>query len=266
MGGQTEAMASLCFAQAVPGPISPANTGSSTHERANPGNICRMSGKRPAGRRSDTVGSDHYNPRMPAPPIPDRDITGLILAGGLGRRMDGADKGLLLLDQQPMVQGVIDRLRPQVGSLLLNANRNITMWESFGCPVVADDIPGFAGPLAGVHAGLKACRTPWLMTAPCDSPFLPLDLVARLSHAALVADAELAVIRCDGQLQPVFALMKTSVLADLEIFLAGGQRKFEFWQLGLKHVIVDFDDEAAFANINTPGQLAAVQQAPAADQ
>ena len=114
-------------------------------------------------------------------------VTGLVLAGGLGRRMSadgaGVDKGLALLGGRPMVAHVIDRLAPQVGTLLINANRNADRYAAFAHPVIPDAIEGYAGPLAGLHAGMRAAATPWIVTAPCDSPFLPEDLVARLWHA-----------------------------------------------------------------------------------
>ena len=195
----------------------------------------------------------------PPPAIAAADLTGLLLAGGLGRRMGGADKGLLLLEQLPLAQWVIDRLRPQVGPLLISANRNVEDWARFSYPVIADHIGGFAGPLAGIQAGLAACTTPWLVTAPCDSPFLPADLVARLSAAALAADADLAVVRCGERLQLVFSLMRREVLPDLDAFLAGGGRGIRTWFERLTIAVVDFADETAFANINTPQELAAAQ-------
>jgi molybdopterin-guanine dinucleotide biosynthesis protein A len=173
--------------------------------------------------------------------------------------MGGVDKGLIALQQRPLAQWVIDRLRPQVGPLLISANRNAEDWQRFGYPVIADRIAGFAGPLAGVQAGLAACATPWLLTAPCDSPFLPGDLVARLGAAALATHADLAVVRSEQRLQPVFALMRREVLPSLDEFLAGGDRKTEIWFDRLKIAVVDFDDEAAFANINTPDDLAAAR-------
>ncbi|HEY6896094.1 MAG TPA: molybdenum cofactor guanylyltransferase MobA [Rhodocyclaceae bacterium] len=190
------------------------------------------------------------------------DVTGLLLAGGMGRRMGGVDKGLLQLDGRPMAAWVLDRLQPQVAALMINANRNPQDWEGFGHPVVADRIEGFAGPLAGVHAGLSACATPLMVTAPCDSPFLPQDLVQRLAAALTVVHADLAVVRSEGRMQPVFALMRREVLPGLEEFLLGGGRKIEDWFVRLHVAVVDFDDESAFANINTPEELAALHPVP----
>ena len=107
-----------------------------------------------------------------------KDITGLVLAGGMGRRMDSRDKGLIAFRGKPMVAHVIERLAPQVGSLIINANRNLDQYGGLGYPVVSDEVSGYAGPLAGLHAGLRACTTPLIVTAPCDSPFLPTDLDA----------------------------------------------------------------------------------------
>lgn len=187
--------------------------------------------------------------------IPTADITGLLLAGGMGRRMGGADKGLIALDGVPMASRALERLRPQVGPLLINANRHIEQWRDYGLPVVSDEIGGFSGPLAGVHAGLLASTTPWLLTVPCDSPFFPHDLARRLAAALAVSGARLAVARCDGRLQPVFALLRRELLPALEAYLQGGGRKMETWFDEVGCIAVDFDDMAAFANINTPEEL-----------
>lgn len=184
------------------------------------------------------------------------DITGLVLAGGQGRRMGGVDKGLQPLQGRPMVEHVIARLRPQVGSILINANQNLDRYAEFGCPVVPDAITGFAGPLAGLHAGLGAATTPFVVTAPCDSPFLPSDLVARLAAARAAQDADLAVARTGDQPHPVFALVATRMLPHLAEFLARGERKIDIWYASLKVVEVPFEDEAAFSNINTRAELA----------
>lgn len=189
-------------------------------------------------------------------------ITGLVLAGGLGRRMGGVDKGLVELDGQPMVAHVLARLAPQVDALLINANQNAERYGAFGHPVVPDRIEGYAGPLAGLHAGLAAASTPLLVTVPCDSPFLPLDLVARLRTALETANAQLAVAKTGEQAQPVFSLVRRDVLDDLAQFLAGGGRKIDAWYARLAVVEVPFDDEAeAFANINTREELSGFQGA-----
>ena len=190
-------------------------------------------------------------------------ITGLVLAGGLGRRMGGIDKGLQAFRGEPMVAQVIRRFAPQVDALIVNANQNIERYAAFGHPVVPDVITGYAGPLAGLHAGLHASRTPLLVTSPCDSPFLPLDLVARL-HEALERDgADLAVARTGEQSHPVFSLVHRHVLPGLTDFLDGGGRKVDLWYSALKVVEVSFDDQPdAFANINTLNELAALAVRP----
>ncbi|MFZ1901184.1 MAG: molybdenum cofactor guanylyltransferase MobA [Azonexus sp.] len=183
-------------------------------------------------------------------------ITGVILAGGLGRRMGGVDKGLQLLNGRPLVSHVIERLAPQVDELLINANENGERYAAFGHRVVPDQIPDFAGPLAGVHAALSAAAYPLVATAPCDSPFLPADLVFRLFSALTATNANLAVARTFDQPHPVFCLCRRAVLPHLSEFLAGGGRKFESWYATLNIVEVPFDDEAdAFENINTREEL-----------
>ncbi|MBS1170389.1 MAG: mobA, partial [Burkholderiaceae bacterium] len=171
--------------------------------------------------------------------MPDRQhITGLILAGGRGSRMGNLDKGLQTLAGEPLVAHVIRRLLPQVGSLLLNANRNLEKYHQFGLPVVSDKLTGFEGPLAGLHAGLHQCNTPYLVTVPCDGPFLPEDLVAKLADALARENADVAVAVTieDGQQQPqpVYCLLKTALLPQLESYLQSGQRKIGGWYAPLK--------------------------------
>ena len=187
-----------------------------------------------------------------------RDVTGIVLAGGQGRRMGGVDKGLVAFRGAPMVAAVIERLAPQVGAIVVNANQNADAYAAFGHRVVPDAVGGFAGPLAGLHAGLAAVATRYAVTVPCDSPFLPHDLVARLGAALVERDAELAVARTFDQPHPVFALVRADVRPNLEAFLAGGGRKIDAWYAALRVVEVAFDDEAdAFRNINTRDELSA---------
>jgi molybdopterin-guanine dinucleotide biosynthesis protein A len=186
-------------------------------------------------------------------------ITGLILAGGLGRRMGGRDKGLQPFRGRPMVAWAIERLAPQVDRLFINANQNAQAYAALGHPVIPDRIGGFAGPLAGLHAGLSACETPLLVTAPCDSPFLPMDLVARLRAALEDAGADLAVAKTGDQPHPVFSLVRREVLDGLTAFLEGGGRKVDAWYAALKVTEVAFEDERAFANINTLEELNQLQ-------
>ena len=181
-------------------------------------------------------------------------VTGLVLAGGQGRRMGGVDKGLQTLRGKPMVAWVIERLAPQVDELIINANQNVEAYREFGHPVVSDEIAGFAGPLAGLHAGLKRARNPLVATAPCDSPFLPEDLVSRLSKS--LEGNDVAVAKTGDQPHPVFCILKRDLAENLEAFLAGGGRKIDAWYAPLRVVEVLFDDEAdAFRNINTLEEL-----------
>ena len=190
-----------------------------------------------------------------------RKITGIILAGGRGSRMGYVDKGLQTFNGKAMVAHVLERLAPQVDEVLINANQNLDLYAAFGQRVIADEIAGFAGPLAGFERGLAHAAGDLLVTAPCDSPFLPADLVARL-HAALVnGEGDLSVAKTGAQAHPVFCLMKREVLASLRKFLASGGRKIDRWYETLKVVEVNFDDEQeAFRNINTLEEKRALEQ------
>ncbi|MDR0775922.1 MAG: molybdenum cofactor guanylyltransferase [Azonexus sp.] len=183
-------------------------------------------------------------------------ITGVILAGGLGRRMGGVDKGLQLLAGRPLAAHVAARLGPQVDELLINANQNAAAYAALGYPVVADRIAGFAGPLAGLHTALSVARHPLVVTAPCDSPFLPADLVARLAAALADGGHDIAIARSAERIHPVFCLCQRSLAAPLGAFLAAGHRRFSQWLDEQRTVEVSFPDEAAFANINTAAELA----------
>src|SRR5688572_29851377 len=176
--------------------------------------------------------------------------------------MGGVDKGLKRLHDRLMVQWVIERFAPQVDEVLVNANQNLDTYAAFGHRVVPDAIGGYAGPLAGLHRGLTEATHDLVATVPCDSPFLPHDLVARL-HAALDRDsADLAVARTGDQPHPVFCLCRKHVLGSLTLFLESGGRKIDAWYAALKVVEVPFDDEAdAFSNINTEAELHDHEQA-----
>ena len=181
-------------------------------------------------------------------------VTGIILAGGQGRRMGGVDKGLQPLHGRPMIAAVLERLEPQVAEILINANQNLDAYARFGHRVVPDAIGGFAGPLAGLHACLAEARTGLVLTVPCDSPFLPLDLASRLLNS--LKQNELAVAKTGDQPHPVFSLVRVSVLPHLSNFLSSGGRKIDAWYSTLRVVEVPFDDEAdAFRNINTLEEL-----------
>ena len=191
--------------------------------------------------------------------IEREEITGLILCGGRGTRMGGVDKGLQTFQGLPMAMHALLRLQSQVGTVLINANRNLSAYESMGVPVWPDALPDYPGPLAGWLAGLEHCETPYLATVPCDTPGFPTDLVPRLAQALFDADAEMAIAATheDGQAQaqPVFCLMRTSLLESLVAFLHGGERKIMRWTAQHRSVQVVFDDASAFFNANTLADL-----------
>lgn len=208
-----------------------------------------------------------------APPPQDLDlldpqhITGLVLAGGRGSRMGGADKGLQVLDGRPLAVHALERLKPQVGALMVNANRHLDTYRTLGLQVVTDVNSDFAGPLAGMLAGLLQATTPWVVTVPCDSPRFPADLVARLADTARRAGTPVAIAatRSDQgtlQPQPVFCLIATRLRDDLAAYLASGERKIDRWTARHGQAVAVFDDEAAFANANTAEELAALSAQP----
>lgn len=182
--------------------------------------------------------------------------------------MGGVDKGLQPYLGQPLVQHALQRLAPQVAALMVNANRNLDAYAAFGVPVLSDALPDYPGPLAGLAAGLEHCRTPYLVSVPCDSPQFPLDLVQRLAAGLAIAHADIALARSveDGaaRTQPVFCLLRASLLPSLLQFLSGGQRKVERWTATQRCTLVHFDDAAAFANANTLDELQRLQHGPPA--
>jgi len=188
------------------------------------------------------------------------DITGLVLAGGRGSRMGGVDKGLQAYHGMPLAMHALLRLSPQVGALMINANRNLGAYESMGVPVWPDALPDYAGPLAGFLAGLERCETPWLVTVPCDSPRFPEDLVARLAGALEADEADIAMAATrepDGTLRthPVFSLLRCTLLESLVQATHAGERKIDRWTARHRTALAVFDDERAFANANTPDEL-----------
>lgn len=195
--------------------------------------------------------------------IPIEQISGLILAGGRGMRMGQVNKGLQNFQGEAMVSHVLRRLSPQVSQVSINVNQDTDQYKSFNCSLIPDVIPDYAGPLAGLHAGLLQCSTPYLVTAPCDSPFLPLDLVERLSQALDQQQAQLAVALTPENLhgsvrwqqQPVFCLAKADLAQNLENFLQSGGRKVSDWYTHLHVVEVAFEDILSFRNINTRAEL-----------
>ncbi len=196
--------------------------------------------------------------------IPTEKITGLVLAGGRGSRMGGVDKGLQNHLGIPLALHSMRRLSPQVGAMMINANRHLDAYESFDVPVWPDALADYPGPLAGFLAGLEHCDTPYLVTVPCDTPNFPTDLVARLAAELVAHDARIAMAATRGadgsvQVQPVFCLMEYSLMESLVEFTRSGQRKIDRWTALHRCVEVVFDNEAAFANANTLQELQQLQ-------
>ncbi|MEO8924479.1 MAG: molybdenum cofactor guanylyltransferase MobA [Caldimonas sp.] len=196
--------------------------------------------------------------------IDSSHITGLVLAGGRGSRMGGVDKGLQIYHGMPLAMHAVLRLSPQVGQMMVNANRNLGAYDSMGVPVWPDALPDYPGPLAGFLTGLEHCETTYLVTIPCDSPLFPDDLVPRLAAALEAEEAQVAMAatREDGEqhLQPVFCLMHSMVLESLIRFTVSGRRKIDAWTATLRTATVLFDDAGAFANANTLAELRQLQR------
>lgn len=189
-------------------------------------------------------------------------VTALILAGGMGRRMGGRDKGRLEFHGQPLIEFILEAIRPQVNTILINANRHQTDYARYGYPIVSDRLEGYQGPLAGFAVGLDASTTPYIVTLPCDGPLVAPDLVARLLSAIERDDADLAVAHDGERLQPVYALLPGRLLPGLENFLAGGDRKIDRWYAQHRMALADFSDTPQmFMNINTPDDRRRLQQA-----
>ena len=205
--------------------------------------------------------------------IDTQDITGLVLAGGRGARMGGADKGLQNFRGVPLALHSLRRLQPQVGTVMLNANRNLAAYEAFGAAVWPDEMADYAGPLAGFLTGLAHCPTPWLLTVPCDTPLFPLDLAVRLAAAAAQDGADMAMATApqdDGtgtvtvRPQPVFSLLRVGLLGSLLAYTQGGGRKIQAWAAQQRCTLVPFaqpgDDARAFFNANTLTELQQLEQ------
>ena len=181
-----------------------------------------------------------------------QDITGVVLAGGRATRWDGRDKGLIQVSGRPMISHVLDALAPQVGQVIINANRNLDEYRAFGLPVVTDASRDFLGPLAGIASGLAAARTEWVAITPCDSPLLAADCVGRLVSACEDDErTDIAVAHDGDRIQPVFALIRRALLDDLDAFLESGGRKIDRWYGQQRMQLVDFSDNLDnFLNIN----------------
>ena len=189
------------------------------------------------------------------------DVTAVILAGGKGSRMDGRDKGLVTLANRPLIEYVIEAIKPQAGHIIINANRNLEQYSVYGYPVVTDTLSGFQGPLAGYLSAMKASKTRYIATVPCDGPFLPDDLVERLVKALRASDAEIAVAHDGQRLQPVYSLIPTGLANSLGAFLEAGERKIDIWYGQHRVALADFSDcPDTFINVNTAEQRDRLQK------
>jgi molybdopterin-guanine dinucleotide biosynthesis protein A len=193
--------------------------------------------------------------------FPRQQITAVILAGGLARRMGECDKGLMMLAGQPMIEFIIAALQPQVGAVLISANRNLEAYRAYGFPVVEDRPGGYSGPLAGMASGMRAATTPYLLTVPCDCPMLPETLTESLFLALREDRAEISTAHDGIRMQPVFALMRRDLLPSLLNYLGKGGRRVDAWYARHRLALADFSDRpAAFLNVNTPAERMALER------
>jgi molybdenum cofactor guanylyltransferase len=189
-----------------------------------------------------------------------KTISAIILSGGRATRMGGIEKGLALLQKKPLIQHVIEHLSTQVDEILINANRELDQYQSFKLPILSDENPEYIGPLAGFSLGLQHCKHDYLLTVPCDSPLIPIDLTKRLLNTLNNHSADIAVASSAGNTHPVFCLCKKSVLPSLTSFISEGGRKVSAWQKSLTYIEVDFNDcDDAFINLNTLEDLALLE-------
>ncbi len=189
------------------------------------------------------------------------NITGIILAGGRASRMDGRDKGLVDLAGRPMIEYVLEAIAPQVSEVLINANRNIEIYENYSRQVIPDATGDYAGPLAGFAAGLTAATTELVLTVPCDGPWVPFDLVSRLKQKLEQSSSNICVAHDGQRMQPVFALLRREVLPEIQCYLDGGDRKLSLWVKQQEPAIADFSDyPEAFINVNTPNEKTRVER------
>ena len=193
--------------------------------------------------------------------IEKSDITAVILAGGKGRRMQGADKGLMEFNGQPIIDHILEAIKPQVGHILINANRNSDQYAAYGYPVIQDALKNYQGPLAGFAVAMKKATTRFIVTLPCDGPVIPDDLIERLSTAMEQSQADIAVAHDGTRLQPVHAMISVALLPSLEKFLDEGNRKIDLWYARHKMAEADFSDvPEIFNNINTPQEHRQLEQ------
>ncbi len=190
-----------------------------------------------------------------------RNLTAVILAGGMARRMDGQDKGLIDLHGKPMIEYIVETLKPQVGNILINANRNLAQYQRYGYPVIKDAMGDYFGPLAGMASGLQACNSDRILVVPCDSPFIPPVLADRLNTAQIEDQTDISVANDGERMQPVFAILRTTLLSSLLAYLDAGGRKTDTWYKQQNMSLVDFSDWTnAFMNVNTPEEKLAAEQ------
>lgn len=188
-------------------------------------------------------------------------ITGVVLAGGRARRLGGQDKGLVEFAGRPLVEWVIEGIAPQVGHVLINANRNGDRYAKYGFSVIKDEMEGFQGPLAGFAGAMAAASTPWILTLPCDGPFPHPNLAERLGHALVEQNAEIAVAADGERMQPVYALLPVTLLGSLTAFLNAGERKIDRWYARHRTALADFRDRPeCFANINSAEDVLRLEQ------
>jgi len=189
-------------------------------------------------------------------------IDAVILAGGMARRMGGNDKGLVELQAQPMIKHTIDRIKPQVREILINANRNQTRYAEFGYQVISDEDSGYLGPLAGMITAMGQTQADYLLVVPCDCPLLPTDLVERMLSQIEKENADLAVASDGQREQPVILLLKPELRDSMKAFLDAGERKIDFWYAKHHCAVTDFSDQPnAFINVNTPEQKQQLSEA-----
>lgn len=188
-------------------------------------------------------------------------VTAVILAGGLARRMNNQDKGLVLFHGRPMVGYAIEAVRPLADSVIINANRNVETYRQFGLPVVSDQIGHFEGPLAGILSAMMSTDTELLLVLPCDSPLVTTEQLRRLLIAGLDENTDVAIAFDGERLHPVFLAIKTVLQSSLKDYLAGGERKIDRWLMQHRMVRVDFSDEPeVFVNVNTLAELSALEE------
>lgn len=193
--------------------------------------------------------------------IDKQTVTAVVLAGGRGKRLGGKDKGLIPFEGKPLIEYILAAISPQADAVIINANRNQARYADFGYPVISDDMADFQGPLAGFAAALSACNTDYIVTLPCDGPYVPDDLVTRLAAAREANHAEIAVAHDGQRMQPVYALIPRSLLASLQGFLAAGDRKIDLWYARHDTALADFSDVTeTFFNINTEDDRSAMLQ------